>query len=126
MAFITSKMAAPVTYAFYVRGANGINQVTDTVTINGGADVITKALVTPQGIVTELEDEKLEKLKSHPVFKQHLENGYVSIQGSEKAAKKVEEVLEQDKSAQITPDDYEKGNIKKEIRPKRKPTSKKG
>lgn len=125
MAFITSKMAASVNYAFYTQGANKINVVTDTITINGGADVINKALVTPQGVVTELEDDKLEKLKTHPLFRQHLENGFVTIQGTEKAAKKAEETLETDKSAQITPDDYEKGNVKKDIRPKRKPSTKK-
>lgn len=120
MAFITSKMAAPVVYAFYAQGPNGIMQVVDTIKINGGADVITKALVTPQGIVTEIDDDKLDKLKSHPVFQKHLENGAVSIQGTEKEAKKAEKELEQDKSAQITPDDYEKGNAKKEIRPKKR------
>ncbi len=126
MVFITSKMASPVTYAFYAKGENKINKVVDTITINGGADVINRALMTPQGIVTELEDDRLEKLKSHPVFRKHLENGFVSIQGSEKAAKKVEETLEKDKSSQITPDDYEKGDEKKDIRPKKKPNTKRG
>ena len=125
MAFITSKLSSSVSYAFYVQDSNKINRVVDTITINGGADVINKALITPQGVVTELEDDKLDKLKTHPVFRTHLENGYISIQGTEKAAKKAEETLEKDKSSQITPDDYETGDAKKEIRPKRKPTTKK-
>lgn len=125
MAFITSKLSAPVTYAFYKLNEGKINIVVDEITINGGADVINKALITPQGIVTELDDSKLDKLKTHPVFKTHLENGFISIQETEKAAKKAEEKLEKDKSSQITPDDYEKGDAKKEIRPKRKPSTKK-
>lgn len=125
MAFITSKMASAVSYTFYAQDANKINRVVDTITINGGADVINKALMTPQGVVTEIEGDRLEKLKSHPVFRTHLENGFVSIQGSEKAAKKAEETLEKDKSSQITPEDYEKGDEKKEIRPKKKPKTKK-
>ena len=127
MGFITSKMAAGVTYAFYAPAANKINVVTDTITINGGADVINKrSLETPTGVVTELTDEQIDKLKSHPLFQEHLQNGAVTIISSEKDAKKAEKDLEEDKSSQIKPDDYEKGNSKKEIRAnKRKPSTKK-
>ena len=126
MAFITSKMAAGVKYAFYSQNGNRINIVTDTIEVLGGADVINKrSLDTPHGVVTELTDEQIEKLKTHPLFQLHLKNGAVAIFGSEKEAKKAETSLEEDKSAQITPADYEKGNTKKDIRPKRKPTTKK-
>lgn len=127
MGFITSKMAAPVTYAFYTQGANRINIVKDEITINGGAGVINKrSLETPQGVVTELPDEKIDKLKSHPVFKIHLANGAVAILGTEKEAKKADKDLEVDKSSQLTPEDYEKGNDKKQvIAKKQKPKSKK-
>lgn len=127
MGFITSKMAAPVTYAFYTKGANKINVVTDEITVNGGADVINKrSLDTPAGVVTELTDEQIDKLKSHPVFKMHLENGAVAIFESEKEAKKAENDLNKDKSSQLTPEDYEKGNSKKQVAPKKaKPKTKK-
>lgn len=126
MAFVTSKMAAGVKYAFYAQNENKINVVTDVIEIKGGADVINKrSLDTPQGVVTELTDEQIDKLKSHPVFKIHLANGAVAILGTEKEAKKAETELEEDKSSQIKPADYEKGNAKKEIRPKKKPTTKK-
>ena len=127
MAFITSKMAASVTYAFYTRGANKINVVTDEITINGGADVINKkTLQTPNGVVTELTDDQLDRLKSHPVFKMHLENGSVAIFENEKKADAAGDKLVADKSSQITPDDYVKGNEKKQVRSRKKPTSKKG
>lgn len=120
MVFITSKLAAPVTYAFYTQGENKINRITDEITLNGGADVINKrTLDTPSGVVTELDDEKLEKLKSHPVFKKHLANGMVAILGNEKEAKKADKGLKEDNSKQLTPKDYEKQN-------KKKPTTKKG
>lgn len=127
MGFITSKMAAPVTYAFYTKGANRINVVTDEITVNGGAGVINKrSLETPQGVVTELTDEQIDKLKSHPVFKMHLTNGAVAILGTEKEAKKAEEDLKKDKSSQLTPEDYEKGNSEKQVAPKKsKPKTKK-
>lgn len=127
MGFITSKMAASVTYAFYTKGANKINVVTDEITVNGGADVINKrSLETPSGVVTELTDEQIDKLKTHPVFKMHLANGAVAILGSEKEAKKADEDLNKDKSSQLTPEDYEKGNNEKQVAKKKsKPKTKK-
>lgn len=127
MGFITSKMAAPVTYAFYTKGVNKINVVTDEITVNGGADVINKrSLETPAGVVTELTDEQIDKLKTHPVFKMHLENGAVAILGTEKEAKKADEDLKKDKSSQLTPEDYEKGNDEKQVAKKKaKPKTKK-
>lgn len=126
MGFITSKMAAGVKYAFYAQNENKINVIVDEIEVKGGADVINKrSLDTPQGVVTELTDKQIDKLKSHPVFKMHLASGAVAILGTEKEAKKVETELEEDKSSQIKPEDYEKGNSKKEIRPKKKPTTKK-
>lgn len=128
MGFITSRMAAPVTYAFYTQGANKINIITDEITIKGGADVINKrSLDTPQGVVTELTDEQIDKLKSHPIFKMHLANGAVAILGTEKEAHKAEADLKKDKSSQLTPEDYEKGNSEKQVIAKKsKPKAKKG
>lgn len=114
MAYITSKLAAPVDYAFYTRGANNINVVTDTITIDGGAGVINKrSLETPRGMVTEIDDKVLEKLKSHPVFRAHVRDGYITILGTEKEAKSAEKDLKVDNSKQLTPKDYEKQNKKK-------------
>ena len=109
MNYITSKLASSVDYTFYKMGENKINIVVDTIHLNGGADVINKkSLETPEGVVTELDDEKLEKLLSHPVFKRHLEDGYVTILKSEKEAKKAPTTLKEDKSKQLTPKDYTK------------------
>ena len=127
MAYITSKMATDVTYAFYTQGANKINVVTDEITIKGGAGVINKrTLETPQGLVTEVTDEQLDKLKSHPLFQTHLQNGAIAVLGTEKAAQKADKDLKVDKSSQITPQDYEKGNTEKQIFVKEKPKTKKG
>lgn len=107
--FITSKLSSPVTYAFYQKSPSGINNIVDKITINGGADVINKrSLETPSGVVTELTDEQIEKLKSHPVFSEHLKNGYVAILGNEKEAKKADTELKEDNSKQLTPKDYAK------------------
>ena len=127
MAYVTSRMAGGVDYAFYKKGANGINLVTETITINGGADVIDKrTLITPDGVVTSVTDEQLKKLKTHPLFNIHLQNGGLTIKDTEKSANKAGEELEKDKSSQITPEDYEKGNNKKQmIGGKKKPKASK-
>ena len=124
--FITSKMASAVDYVFYKQGANKINFEDEVIHVNGGADVINKrTLETPSGAVTELTSEQYDKLKNHPLFKTHVENGFISVCGNEKEAQKADKDLNKDKSSQITPDDYEKGNSKKEIQPKKKPSTKK-
>lgn len=127
--YITSRLASGVNYAFYEKQPNGINKVVKEISIKGGSDVIDKkTLITPMGVITEIEKADLDELMQHPVFKTHLENGYISINENEKAAKTAGEKLEKDKSSQITDDDYENGNDKKEIiaEPKKKPRTKKG
>lgn len=114
MIYITSKMAAPVTYAFYTQGANKINVVTHEITIKGGADVINKrTLETPSGAVTELSAEDFDRLKLHPLFKQHLEDGFVAVLGTEKEANKADKDLKKDASKQLTPEDYQVKGKKK-------------
>ena len=113
MAYITSRLATGVEYTFYEKGANGINQVVDVISVNGGADVINKrSLETPYGVVTEISDDKLAKLKSHPVFQKHLEDGYIVIQTVEKEADKIAKdennELKKDNSKQLTEKDYTK------------------
>ena len=118
MAYLTSRLAAGVDYTFYEKGANGINQVVDVISVNGGADVINKkSLDTPYGVVTQIDDERLAKLKTHPVFKQHLKEGYIVINTVEKEAEKIAKDennnLKQDNSKQLTDKDYTKKGRKK-------------
>lgn len=127
--YITSRLAGGVDYAFYKKNPGGINIVDKTISIKGGSDVVDKkTLITPMGVVTELSKDDFDLLKTHPVFKTHLENGYITIKDNEKAAEKAGEKLEIDKSSQITEEDYEKGNEKKQMlaTPKKKPRTKKG
>lgn len=113
MTYILSRLSSGVDYAFYACGQNGINNVVETIHLDGGADVINKRnLVTPEGVVTEISSDKLEKLKTHPVFQTHLENGFIKICDSSKSADKSANELEKDNSRQLTPQDYRKQNKK--------------
>lgn len=113
MAYITSRMAGGVDYAFYAQGPNGIHIVKDIISIEGGADVINKRnLITPDGVVTEVSSDKLEKLKTHSLFKQHIKDGFIKICDSEKSANNSGRELAQDSSKQLTPKDYRNGGKK--------------
>lgn len=118
--YITSKMATGVNYAVYTKGPNGINEVKQVITINGGADVIDKkTLVTPDGVVTALSDSDFAKLQDNPIFMRHLDRGVVKVSVNEKMAEKASSEMTRDNSAQLTPKDYRKKG-------KRKPKTAKG
>lgn len=105
MPYITSTMSAGVTYAIYKKTPGGLNIIDREISINGGANVINKALVTPQGVVTKVSDEELELLKQNPVFKTHVDGGYIKITKTEKK-ENTKDMTEKDKSAQPTEKDF--------------------
>ena len=117
MAFITSRVSASNDYVLEWTSANGMKKAKRTFHVNGGADVINKkTLLTPSGVITEISDDELEALKKNdPLFCFHLNNNTLVIRGTEKEAEKAKTELEKDKSSQLTPEDYENGNEKKEM-----------
>lgn len=118
--YITSKMSTSVNYAVYAKGPNGINEVKQIITINGGADVIdVKTLVTPEGVVTAVSDSDFVKLQDNPIFNRHLERGVIKVSTNERIAQKTPQSMTKDNSAQMTPRDYKKQG-------KRKPKTAKG
>ena len=78
------------------------------VLIHGGANLPSKVLVTPRGVLTEITDEQYGRLKESPGFKQHLENGFLSVEAKPHDIDKVVSDLEEkDTSAPMTPKDFE-------------------
>lgn len=112
--YIISKMAANVNYAIYTKGARGINEVKQVITIRGGADVIDKkTLVTPEGVLTPVTDDEFAKLQDNPIFLRHLERGVLKVCTNERNAEKSSVELTKDDSAQLTPKDYKKQGKKR-------------
>ncbi len=112
--YIMSKMSANVNYAIYTKGAKGLNEVKQIITVNGGADVVDKkTLVTPEGVLTVVSDEDFAKLQDNPIFKRHLDRGVLSISSNERNAQKSSVELTKDDSAQLTPKDYKRQGKKK-------------
>ena len=80
MKYVISKLTGAQDYNFYVPGTGeGVNLVSCTIHVNGGANVADKHFITPDGVITELTDEQAERLKTHPVFSLHEKNGFVKI-----------------------------------------------
>lgn len=51
-----------------------------SVVINGGANVAhKKTIMTPRGVATTVSDADLAFLKTNPVFKMHVLNGFITI-----------------------------------------------
>lgn len=80
--------------------------------IKGGANVAhasgDSAMYTPKGVATAVSDEDYELLKDDVHFKQHIKNGFITVEEKEYDAGKVASNLkEKDASAPRTPDDPE-------------------
>lgn len=122
MKYIISTMANAVAYTIYNKNAE-LPVLQKTITIKGGANMASmtsgfgelshtgegQPLWTPSGMVTEVSDEDYAILVEHPVFKRHLEQGYVidssmDVRGSLKALNKVTKGMAEDGRAQLDKD----------------------
>ena len=77
---VYSKLAASVNYTEWLRGGADVNTKGRVVHIEGGANVITKSLVTPLGVHTEISEDDANFLRNDEHFKEHEKNGFVTIQ----------------------------------------------
>jgi hypothetical protein len=108
--YVYSKMSASVVYNDFVPGGADLPVVAKSVTIKGGAGIANKNLITPLGVVTEIDDADLEMLNRNGIFKLHKENGFITV---EKRNVDVEKVVanmgeKADPSAPLSPADFEK------------------
>lgn len=109
MPYVLSKLANTQVYTQYAKDVtNNINIVKEQVTIKGGADVTTKNLITPDGVVTQVTRDQLEILKANRDFQRHLETGHVKYFEFEPKIDKEVDKMEKDNSKPLTPDDYKK------------------
>lgn len=80
-----------------------------SVFIAGGANVADKHFMTPRGVVTTITEEQEKLLMSCDAFKQHMANGFVTIE--KKKHESVDAVAKnlqaRDESSPLTPQDVE-------------------
>lgn len=120
MAYILSSLTNDQLYTQWIKNGNVLS-VGKQILIYGGANVSNrKTLITPNGVSTEVSDEDLAILKTIPCFIDHLEKGYLKIMNVSKykAQDEAEKMDNKDKSAQVTPEDYEKQGKKKPAKKK--------
>lgn len=115
MVFIISTMAADVSYTLYRRSGEGRelrHSAVKNILIRGGQGVLRKGdIYAPDnGIVTEIADDDYAVLKDNPVFKSHMDKGFIRVVDTDNkrtVAKVVEnEMSPEDDSAQLTAADF--------------------
>ena len=86
---VFSKLSADQNYHDWIPGGADMPVKAHTVLIKGGAGVITKNLLTPLGVHTEISEKDAEMLNCNEVFKLHQKNGFVQIQKKNADVEKV-------------------------------------
>lgn len=120
--YIYSTLAAPQAYTTYKKNdVRELALVESVVHIKGGTGVMeARNIQTPRGVMTEVTSEELQALLENPVFKMHVDNGFITIEDKEKKIEKVvQDMNAKDKSRPVTPDDFEKSRDGKSTKLKR-------
>lgn len=106
--YVYSTLTSDNIYATYRAGGNDVPAVEKKILIKGGHGVTTKHLLTPRGVVTSINDEELEHLNANPVFRQHVDGGFLVVEKKKVDPEVVAADMEQsDDSAPRTPEDFE-------------------
>jgi len=123
MPYIYSTKSNSTAYAFYDASVKDKDspEVIKKIVVKGGAHVANKNFVTPKGVVTKVTDEEYKLLLEHPVFKRHVERGFVLASTKEyKSKKAINDMNDDDKSAPLTPKklEAEQKRLEKEAKEK--------
>ncbi len=107
MPYIYSTLTADNTYVDYKQDPhNKTHQMAGSVTIKGGANLSSKNLITPLGMLTTVTEKELETLQANLAFKRHVRRGFIRVEQKEQKIKKVAAgMTKRDKAAPRTPDD---------------------
>lgn len=105
--FIFSTMSADVNYRVFGQTAGDVPVAVGYITIKGGANVQDARLFMPAGVSTSVTTEQLEQLEASPVFRKHVEGGFITVSNvdadPEAAAS---DMTSRDASATLTENDY--------------------
>lgn len=106
--FIYSTLTADQIYTSWKASANGVPQATSKILVKGGANLMTKHMVTPRGVVTEVTPEELAELRQNEVFKLHQANGFIQVSEAKTDVEKaVSDMVGRDQSAPLVEQDEE-------------------
>lgn len=109
--YVYSTLTNDQEYVRYAQSGNDLPAVEASVRIKGGANVADGRLMTPRGVVTEIDGDEKDIIVNNPVGKLHLQNGHLIISEAlgdpEKAAA---DMTGRDESAPLVPQDFEDGD----------------
>lgn len=89
-----------------------------SITIKGGANVVSKNLITPRGICTPVTAEDLKLLEENKVFQRHVKRGFITVEKSKAKADTVaKNMTAKDESAPKTPSDFSKPPVVPKSKP---------
>jgi len=120
--YVYSTLANDQKYVTYrpLQAGQDIAVIDKEVLIEGKANVATKNLITPRGLVTKITEAQYNVLEKCPSFKKHVERGYITVTKKDtKLDKVLSDMVARDVSAPKTPDWYKEGNgaaLPKELR----------
>lgn len=112
---VFSSLTADQDYTIYAKplqkGAPSVVKVVGgkpmVVKIKGGNGIANEYIQTPKGVCTEVTSEAYEMLKTCPMFKRHVENGFiVAYEKKTETAEAMEGMEQKDGSAPLTPTDF--------------------
>lgn len=75
------------------------------IVINGGTGVANKHLVTPQGVITEIDEAQLQQLQKVPMFNRHVKAKFITVLKKKVAPEKAAADMGVDASMPKTPND---------------------
>lgn len=79
--YVFSTLSTGTTYVeYHPRAENDLPRAKKKFPIRGGANVITKGLITPLGVMTPVTDEDYEILKTIPLFQMHMKKGFIRVE----------------------------------------------
>lgn len=111
MAYVYSTLSTDQEYRGYREGGD-VKTVKWSVTVKGGANIASKNLITPKGVLTIVSEEELALLNENAQFNRHKERGYIVIEKREEKAEKVaKNMKKKDESAPLTHSDFKPGAV---------------
>ena len=87
--YVYSTLACDNVYDAFGPAVDGVANHKGGILIRGGFGVMTKALVTPRGAVTQVTDEEHARLVGDSVFQLHMKNGFITVEQSSAPAEAV-------------------------------------
>ena len=75
---------------------------------------------TPAGVATQVDDNQITALESHPLFAKHVAAGHISVQKKELTASRVEKLVESDMAKGDKADQETTESLSKKTKAKKK------